>query len=205
MQVILIVATLLGLLMPTFAFAELNYNAFDAGASTTSYTLGGPLTGIYADISNSISEHVYIKASLGSASQTEYVSSPGFLSESNIRKVKSLSFGGGYHTPLNHTPLQNDVDAIAEGQITLVSDKSQSGNNNLKGYNIGGGVRAHLFSAIEGAVIVTRSSMSAGSISNTDTYLSVRFGFSFIPEFQMTTGADFKHDLTTRIGVRYYY
>lgn len=194
MKIILIVAALSGMLIPALASAELNYNAVDAGYATTSYGNGDPsLTELAIGYSESISEQAYLKAAFGIGSQSTYASS-------GARKVTSLAVGAGYHTPL-----KDNVDAIVQGNLVLGSSRLGGNRTSANGYDIGAGVRALFRSGLEGTLMVVHARTSNGILASSDTFLGARFGYNFTEGIQMYAGFDLKADMTTRVGLRFFY
>lgn len=191
MKKILIAAILSGTLIPALALAELNYNAVDAGYSTTSYS--SVLTELDIGISKSISGNTYLGASYGTGSQPTNTA----LGD---KKLSSISLSAGYHTPLI-----DNVDAIVKGRIVLGSIKLAGSSASANGYDIGAGVRAQFGHALEGTLAVVHANASNGTFTSNHTFLNAQFGFNFIPEFQMTAGMDFKPDVTTSLGLRFFY
>jgi hypothetical protein len=116
------------------------------------------------------------------------------------RKINSISLGAGYHTPL-----KDDIDAIAEGHIALGSARLAGTNASANGYDIGVGARALFPRGLEGTLTGIHAHTSNGASSNTDTYVHAQFGFNFLPKFQMTAGIDFRSDMRTNLGVRFFY
>lgn len=191
MKKILIAAVLSGMLIPALASAELNYNAIDIGYATTSYNPN--LTEFYIGISKDNSKNVFLDASYRAGSQPKF-------SSLGDRKVGSISIGAGYHTPL-----MNDVDAVVKGNILLGSVKLAGNSVSTNGYDIGAGVRAEFSKALEGTLAVVHAGTSNGPFSSKNTFVNTQFGFNFMQAFQMTAGIDFKPDMTTTLGVRFFY
>jgi hypothetical protein len=193
MKNILIVPALSSILIPALASAELNYNAVNAGYSSTSYSNGArDLIELNAGISKSVSGNVYVGASYGTGSQS--------VGKGLYKKVSSLSLSAGYHTPL-----KDNVDAIAEGHIIRGSAKSAGISASANGYDAGAGMRALLRSGLEGTLAVVHASTSNGTFSSKNTFIKAKLGYNFTPELQMTAGMDFKPDITTNLGVRFFY
>jgi hypothetical protein len=195
MKKILVVLALCGMLIPAPASAELDYNAVDIGHSTMSYSNSAQVqTELIVGISNSISKDVYLEAAYGAGSQS-MGTSLGVK-----KKVGSLSVGAGYHTPL-----KSDVDAVAEGHIIQDSTKLAGTSTSVHGYDISAGIRALFIGGLEGTLAVVHASASNSTFSSTNTFLSAQFGFNLLPSFQMTSGIEFKRNITTSLGVRFFY
>lgn len=192
MKKILIAVAILGMLIPALAFAELNYNAVDIGYSTTSYN--PDLTEFDFGVSKSYSDNTYLGVSYGAGTQ------PVGSTLGENKKINSISFSAGYHTPF-----RENVDTIARTHIIFGSAKYAGGSASANGYDIGVGVRAQFAHAIEGTLAVDHASTSNGALTANDTFLSVQFGFNFIRELQMTAGMDFRPILTTNFGLRFFY
>lgn len=194
MKIILIVAALSGMLIPALASAELDYNTVDVGYSTTSYSGSeSSMTELDFGVSQSISEHKYLHASLEMGSLPTYTSS-------GTRRVTSLTVGAGYHKPL-----KDNVDAIAQGNLILGVSRLGGNSTSANGYDIGAGVRTLFRSGLEGALMVFHARISNGVRTSTDTFLGARLGYNFTEEVQMYAGIDLKPDQITRMGFRILY
>lgn len=193
MKTTFIMLAISGMLIPRLASAELNYNEVNVGYSTTSYNNGDEdLTEWDAGVSKSISGNVYLGASLGFGKQL------GF--SAGIKKVSSVSAGAGYHFPLN-----DKSDVIVDGHIVLGSAKLAGNSTSADGHDFGAGIRTLIMHGLEGTLAVIHARTSNGTLSSNDTFLKVQFGFNFTPKFQLATGVDFKHDMTTYLGARFFY
>ncbi len=193
MKKFLIAALLSAVFIPAYARAELNYNSIDVGYATTSYSDGSPnLTELNIAYSDSLSDRVFYRAALAKSSQLN-------LTNQGYRRVLSITAGGGYHMPL-----KKDIDGVVQGNLTLGS-ASPSGGSSASGYDLGAGVRAQFMKALEGSLLVVHASISNGIRATADTFLSARFGYNFIPELQMYAGLDLKSDITTHMGLRFFF
>lgn len=193
MKIILIVAALSGMLMPATASAELDYNTVDVGYSTTSYSDSTlTRTELNFGYANSISENAYLQAAYRMGTLSTYGGSD--------RNLRSISVGAGYHTPL-----KDDVDALAQGNLVLGTSRSSGDSASANGYDIGAGVRALFRSGLEGTLMVVHASTSNGIHMNTDTFLGARFGYNFTAAIQMYAGIDLRTELTSTMGLRFFY
>lgn len=195
MKRMLILAGLSGTLIPALASAELNYNAIDAGYSTTRYSNGNPnLTEIGIGFTRNYFERVYLGAYYGSAYQATYAAQ-------GENRVHKISLGAGYHKPL-----MNNVDVVVAGHIVFGTANWGGNSSSANGYDVGAGVRALFLHGIEGNLAVINASKSNGTYySNSYTYIGAQFGFYFTQLLEMTAGIDFKKDQTTSLGLRFYY
>jgi hypothetical protein len=183
-----------GMFIPALASAELNYNAVDAGYSTTSYRSDiSALTELELGFSRSISGNAYLGASCGSSSQT-------MDTTLGDNKVHSISLSAGYHVPL-----MDNVDALANGHIIRGSAKLAGISTSTNGSDIGAGVRAQFIHGLEGTLEVVHASTSDGTISSTHTFIKTEVGYNILPKFQMTAGVDLKPDHRSYLGVRFFY
>lgn len=198
MKKILIAVAIPGMLFPAFALAELNYNVVDVGHSDTSYIDGAQgLSELDLGFSKSISENTYLGIAYGAGSQSTY---SGNGVNTGDKKIRSISLSAGYHTPL-----KENADAIVKGHVVLGSAQFDGGSASANGYDIATGIRTQFAHAIEGALAIVHARTSNGTYASSDTFVSVQLGFNFIPQFQMTAGMDFRSDLTTTFGLRFFY
>jgi len=192
MKKILIVSALSGMFVPTLALAELNYNSFDIGYSSTSYDNYQALRVLIFGISKSISGNVYLGGSIGIGRQTVYTY--------NDNKVNTLSALAGYHFPLN-----DKADVIAEGGVVLGTAELGGKSTSANGYDFGAGVRALFIPGLEGTLALFHARTSNGTYSNTDTFVRAQFGFNFTSKFQLVAGIDLKTNTTTYLATRFFY
>ena len=199
MKRILIVAGIAGILMPTLASAELNYNSVNVGFTTImSNDFSANFTELSLGVSKSVSKHIYLGASYDSGSK--------FLSSSSApgggyTKVHSISLGAGFHTPLN-----DNSDIIVAGHIGQGTDKISGSAESASVYDIGAGVRAEFPYGLEASVVAVYDSRSNDAYSSKDTFVNAQFGFNFTPEIQMYGGLDLWRDnQTVDFGLRFFY
>jgi len=195
MKRILFLAGLGGTMIPALASAELNYDAINAGYSTTRYENGDlNLTELDIGYTKDYFENVYLGASYGAADQSTY---------SNVgdNTVHKISLAAGYHAPL-----MNKVDVVIAGHAVFGRANWGGETSSANGYDAGAGVRALFLHGLEGNLAVVHARISNGDYySASYTYISTQFGFYFIPRLEMTAGIDFKKDQTTSLGLRIYF
>ena len=134
MKRILIVAGIAGILMPTLASAELNYNSVNVGFTTImNNDFTANFTELSLGVSKSVSKHIYLGASYDTGSK--FLSSTSG-SGGSYTKVHSILLGAGFHTPLN-----DNSDIIVAGHIGQGTDKISGSTENASVYDIGAGVR----------------------------------------------------------------
>ncbi|MBI3480374.1 MAG: hypothetical protein HY016_08485 [Nitrosomonadales bacterium] len=190
----LIATTLTILLLPSLASAELNYNAVHVNQATTTYRNGDKdLKELSIGISKSFSPRAYLQASFANARQA----TPWIYGD---RIVSSVSLGAGYHSML-----MEDTDAIVEAHATLGSSKWGGASESANGYDVGIGIRTVILPGLEGAVSWVQARTSNGPVASSDMFPRAQFGYSFLPQLQVTMGLDLKPDETLRLGFRYFY
>jgi hypothetical protein len=192
MKKILVVSAFLGMFVPALASAELNYNTYDFGYSSTSYDKYQPLRVLIFGFSKSVSGNVYLGGSLGIGRQTVYTN--------NDNKVNTLSGRAGYHFPLN-----DKADVIAEGGVLYGTAELNGKSASANGYDFGAGVRALFIPGLEGTLALFHARTSNGIFSNSDTFVKAQFGFNFTPKFQLAAGIDLKTNVTTYMFARFFY
>ncbi len=199
MKKALLVMALSGTLIPAHAWAALNYNETDIGYSTTNYGNGDPgLVQFNLGYAKSVSSTTYLDASYGSGTQHG-------LSIAGDKKMKSISLGAGYHTPLEDTPTSK-VDAIIKGNIVAGSAKLAGSSLSANSYDFGTGVRAQFGHGLESSLAVVHARRSNGTYTNTDTFFNAQIGFNFTPKIQMAFGVDlFGHDPVMNVGLRFFH
>jgi hypothetical protein len=195
MKRILIVAGIAGILMPTLASAELNYNSVNVGFTTImdDYFVAN-FTELSLGVSKSVSKRIYLGATYDSGSKFS-------TSTSSYKKVHSISLGAGFHTPLN-----DNTDIIVAGHIGQGTDKISGSTESANVYDIGAGVRAEFPYGLEASVVAVYDSRSNDTYSSKDTFVNAQFGFDFTPEIQMYGGFDLWRDnQTVDFGLRFFY
>jgi hypothetical protein len=195
MKRILIVAGIAGILMPTLASAELNYNSVNVGFTTImdDYFVAN-FTELSLGVSKSVSKRIYLGATYDSGSKFS-------TSTSSYKKVHSISLGAGFHTPLN-----DNTDIIVAGHIGQGTDKISGSTESANVYDIGAGVRAEFPHGLEASVVAVYDSRSNDTYSSKDTFVNAQFGFDFTPEIQMYGGFDLWRDnQTVDFGLRFFY
>lgn len=199
MKKVFIVASLSSMLIPAHAWAELNYNVIDINYLTTNYSNADPsLFQVNFGISKKIFRNMYFATSFGSATQEAY-------SNSGSKKIKSISIGAGYYTPLYDKP-KTKVDMVVKGNIVAGTAKVAGSSFSANGYDIGTGVRAQFAHGLESSLSVIHARKSNGTYTDTNTFLNVQLGFNFTPKVQMAVGMDFHvHDQSMNMGMRFFF
>jgi opacity protein-like surface antigen len=173
MKKILLVIALAGMLIPTIASAELNYNSVGIDYSKTSQSGDADLSGIDIGISKSVYSNVFLTGSIFNGRQSSGTAQ-GDLS------VYEFSEGVGYHAPI-----QYNIDFIVSGTLQQNRSKLAGTSANENGYALGVGIRAELSPKFEGEVSGDYFSMSSNSFTSTGTGIDVTLGFMVTPEFKL--------------------
>ena len=203
MKKILIVIALSGMLIPTIASAELNYNAVNVGYAKVSQTGWADLTGYDFGVSYGITKNVFLEGSYGTGSQ------PSGTTLGDIT-VSGFDVGAGYHTPI-----QNDVDFIVGAHLIQGTAKFAGLSYNSNGYDVGVGIRAELTPKFEAILSGVHTNVTSNSSTTTSNGMQAEVGFKVTPEVQLLagiasdsnspqTGSSYTTQ-TIHFGARFYY
>jgi hypothetical protein len=173
MKILLKVIAVLGVLIPSIASAELNYNAVQFGYSKTDMSGNSEFDEYGIGVSFSVNNDVFVEGQFA-----------GLQQPANSTTValdgKSWAIGAGYHTPIS-----KNVDIIIGAGISQTTWKAAGTSSLQDGYNFGIGVRGEITPKIEGSLSVGYLSASAQSTTVTGTGIKAGLGYNFTPKFQL--------------------
>ena len=173
MKIILLLIATAGMLIPTIASAELNYNSVGIDYSKTNQSGVADLSGIDINISKSVYSNVFLTGSIFNGRQSSGTTL-GDLS------VYEFAEGVGYHAPI-----QYNIDFIVSGTLQQSRSKLAGTSASENGYALGVGIRAELAPKFEGQVSGDYFSMSNNSFTSTGKRIDVILGFMVAPEFKL--------------------
>ena len=193
MKKILIAAGMVGMLMPTLASAELDYNIVQVGfTSKTNRGNKANFTEYILGISNNVTKKIFLGASYQAG-----IEPPA----SGGDKVSSTTLMAGFHTPFHETN-----DFVVVGHVSRGTDMIPGSSASASSYDLGAGVRSEFPHGLEGSVLAYYSNTSNETYSSNDTYVNAQFGFDFTPSIQMYGGIDlWRSDQTMSFGLRIFY
>lgn len=176
MKRILIATTLLGLLIPAIASAELDYDSVEVSYALTSRSGRADATEYDMGASYGITKNVFVDGTAATGKQ------PSGTAFGDITG-NAFEIGAGYHTPL-----QNNVDLIVTGHLIKGRSDYAGSTYSSNGYDIGVGVRAELAPQLEGILSVVHTSVSSNSFTTTSNGIQVQLGYKIVPQVELFAG-----------------
>ena len=173
MKKIIITISALGLLIPAFASAELNYNAVQLGYAKTTESGQADLNEFDLGVSYSINKNFYIQGLFASGTQASGT------------PAGDVTFTGWDVGLGAHTPIGTNVDIVGIFDLVLAKAELGSISESGNGYAMSVGLRGEFTPQLEGTFFGHYSSVTANSSTTTATGVNAGLAYNFSPQIQL--------------------